>query len=75
MLVYRKRILRQNDCFIVDGADFNFDEVTVATRSLRLGALCAAGVEVSCVRDAILSGPGDMFNIYVPGPDDGSQYH
>ena len=31
MSVYRKRTLRQNDCFIVDGADFNFDEVTVAT--------------------------------------------
>ena len=28
MSVYRKRTLRQNyDCFIVNGTDFNFDEI------------------------------------------------
>ena len=33
MSAYRKRSLRQNDCFVVNGADFNFDEVTVATET------------------------------------------
>ena len=31
MSVYRKRTFRQNDCFVIDGADFNFDVVTVVT--------------------------------------------
>ena len=31
MSVYRERTFRQNDRFVVDGADFNFDVVTVAT--------------------------------------------
>ena len=34
MSVYRKRTSRQNDCFNVDGIDFNYVEVRVATHHL-----------------------------------------